>query len=129
MSGKKIFINLITVALLLTASSSSVLASDDEITGGLPDGLETGFYVIVTVNLEQVMSMRRPKLFWRFSVLRTTWTPHEIRSCWAVGIDNCIRDRTEDYVEEFFDFYRTMNVDKAGKRTFKSYKKKNRLTH
>lgn len=81
--------------------------SDDKINPPSINGLDKGIYLVVTVDLEQVISFRKPRLFMEVSVFETDWTTDEIKSCWVTGMKNCFFKRAEDYVDEFLEFYQT----------------------
>jgi hypothetical protein len=101
---------LITLALIL--QTSPVFAGDDKRDHPSISGLETGIYLIFTVNLEQIMSLQKPKFHTEVSVFRTTWTMDEIKSCWMTGMKYCLKDHTEDYVDKFIRFYNIRNKNR-----------------
>ena len=84
---------------------------EDKINPPSINGLDTGVYLVVTVDLEQVISLRKPRLFMEVSVFETDWDMDEIRSCWVTGVKDCVFKRAEDYVDEFLEFYREKNQE------------------
>ena len=103
-SNSLIFVFLISIILI-----SPVNAGDDKRNHPSISGLETGFYLVFTVNLEQIMSLRKPKVHTEVYIYRTTFAMDEIKSCWITGMKSCFRNHTEDYVDKFVDFYAVKN--------------------
>lgn len=95
----------------------TVLAKEEKPDGEIDppsiNGLDKGVYFVVTVNLEQVLSLRKPEFFMEVSVLETDWTADEIKSCWVTGMKDCFLKRAEGYVDEFLEFYRTKNQEQG----------------
>ncbi len=84
---------------------------EDKINPPSINGLDKGVYLVVTVDLEQVILLRKPRLFMEVSVFETDRTMDEIKSCWVTGMKDCFRKRAEDYVDEFLEFYRDKNQE------------------